>query len=94
MAAMRHAVADMLARLSPEVLRPRSDRSDRAIPSPDVQRKARAWDAFEIQYGQLRKGLNEDFDQTLGEAFTAAYNELVRNGGRASRSPTSGKERM
>jgi predicted component of type VI protein secretion system len=79
LAAMRHAVGDLLTRLSPDILRQQAERSDRSVSPLDLQRKARAWDAYEARYAQLQRGLSDDFEQTLGAAFSEAYEQLLQS---------------
>jgi predicted component of type VI protein secretion system len=97
MAAMRHAVADLLNGLSPDVLQQQAERSSPMMSPLDMQRKARAWDAFETRYAQLRSGLRDDFERVLGEAFATAYEQLMQSRGdgfwRPTGRPTGGKDR-
>ncbi|WP_137181641.1 type VI secretion system-associated FHA domain protein TagH [Roseomonas sp. AR75] len=74
MAAMQKAVREMLAQLSPEAAQHAAG-SGGLLP---VQRKARAFEAFEAQHAALVAALADDFDSAFGKAFARAYEEALR----------------
>jgi hypothetical protein len=42
-----------------------------------VQRKARAWEAFEALFAQTSHALADDFDSVFGRAFARAYEQAL-----------------
>jgi type VI secretion system protein ImpI/type VI secretion system protein len=42
-----------------------------------VQRKARAWDAFEKLHARISQALADDFDSVFGKAFARAYEQAL-----------------
>jgi type VI secretion system protein ImpI len=73
-AAMQTAVRELLAQLSPEVVQAHAG-SGGLLP---VQRKARAFEAFEEQHAALVRALADDFDSAFGKAFARAYEQALR----------------
>ena len=43
-----------------------------------MQKKARAFEAFEEQHAALLRALADDFDSAFGKAFARAYEEALR----------------
>jgi type VI secretion system protein ImpI/type VI secretion system protein len=73
-AAMQKAVRDLLAQLSPEAIQ--ASAGSGLLP---VQKKARAFEAFEAQHAALVSALADDFDSAFGKAFARAYEEALRD---------------
>jgi len=76
-AAMRSAVRGMIARFDPVKLRLAAEQSGGLNLVP-VQRKARAWDAFEALFTQTSQALTDDFDGVFGRAFARAYEQALQ----------------
>jgi len=74
-AAMRSAVRALLARFEPAKLRIAAEQS--GLNLVPVQRKARAWDAFEALYSETLRALIDDFDAVFGKAFARAYERAL-----------------
>jgi type VI secretion system FHA domain protein len=74
MAAMQKGVRDMLAQLSPETIQANAEGG--LLP---VQKKARAFEAFEAQHAALVQALSDDFDSAFGKSFARAYEEALRD---------------
>jgi type VI secretion system FHA domain protein len=74
-AAMRSAVKALLARLDPLKLRLAAEQG--GLNLVPLQRKARAWDAFEALYAQTSQALSDDFDSIFGKAFARAYERAL-----------------
>jgi type VI secretion system FHA domain protein len=74
-AAVRSAVRALISRFDPAALRVAADRS--GLNLVPVQRKARAWDAFEMLYAQTTQALADDFDSVFGKAFARAYERAL-----------------
>jgi type VI secretion system protein ImpI/type VI secretion system protein len=66
--AMQAAVRLLLERLDPA----RVDQTGNMAVLP-MQRKARAFDAYEKLYATLRQAMNDDFDSVFGKEFARAY---------------------
>ena len=75
-AAMRSAVQGMIARFDPAKLRLAAEQSGLSL--VPVQRKARAWDAFEALFVQTSHALADDFDGVFGRAFARAYEQALK----------------
>jgi predicted component of type VI protein secretion system len=73
-AAMQKAVREMLNTLSPEAAQEAAG-SGGLLP---MQKKARAFEAFEEQHAALLRALADDFDSAFGKAFARAYEEALR----------------
>ncbi len=73
-AAMQTAVREMLAQLAPEAIQAQAG-SGGLLP---VQRKARAFEAYEAAHAALVQALSDDFDSAFGKAFARAYEEALR----------------
>jgi len=76
-AAMRSAVRGVISRFDPVKLRLAAEQSGGLNLVP-VQRKARAWDAFEALFTQTSQALTDDFDGVFGRAFARAYEQALR----------------
>ena len=74
-AAMRSAVRALLARFEPAKLRIAAEQG--GLNLVPVQRKARAWDAFEALYSETLRALIDDFDAVFGKAFARAYERAL-----------------
>src|SRR5262249_50762363 len=74
-AAMRSAVRALLLRFDPVKLRLAADQGGLSLVS--VQKKARAWDAFEALYAKTSRALVDDFDSVFGKAFATAYERAL-----------------
>jgi type VI secretion system FHA domain protein len=75
-AAMRSAVRAMISRFDPVKLRLAAEQS--GLNLVPVQRKARAWDAFEALFTQTSHALADDFDSVFGRAFARAYEQALK----------------
>ena len=75
-AAMRSAVHGMISRFDPVKLRLAAEQSGLSL--VPVQRKARAWDAFEALFSQTSHALTDDFDGVFGKAFARAYEQALK----------------
>jgi len=76
-AAMQSAVRALLARLDPARIREQSEQGGGLAVVP-VQRKARAWDAFEKLHATTTQALADDFDSVFGKAFARAYEQALQ----------------
>ena len=70
MAAMQTAVRALVASLDPASLK--TETRSGALP---IQRKARAWDAFEVLHATVTQNLADDFDSVFGKSFARAYEQ-------------------
>jgi type VI secretion system FHA domain protein len=77
MAAMQEAVRALVGRLDPEKLREEGDAAGGLNVLP-VQKKAKAFDAYEKLFAQLSRALTDDFDSLFGKAFARAYETALR----------------
>jgi type VI secretion system protein ImpI/type VI secretion system protein len=75
-AAMRSAVQSLLARFEPSKLRLAAEQG--GLNLVPLQKKSRAWDAFELLYAQTAQALADDFDNAFGRAFARAYELALR----------------
>jgi type VI secretion system protein ImpI/type VI secretion system protein len=75
-AAMRSAIHGMISRFDPAKLRRAAEQGGLNLVS--VQRKARAWDAFEALFAQTSQALIDEFDGVFGRAFARAYERAVK----------------
>jgi type VI secretion system protein ImpI/type VI secretion system protein len=73
-AAMQKAVREMLNSLSPAAAQEAAGGGG-LLP---MQKKARAFEAFEEQHAALLRALSDDFDSAFGKAFARAYEEALR----------------
>jgi type VI secretion system FHA domain protein len=76
MAAMQSAVRSLLEGLEPTKLRAAADQGGGMTVLP-AQRKARAWDAYEVLFNQTIQALSDDFDSVFGKAFARAYERAM-----------------
>jgi type VI secretion system FHA domain protein len=72
MAAMQTAVRSMLDGLDPARLRATAEQGGGMTVLP-AQKKARAWDAYEVLHARTVQALSDDFDSAFGKAFARAY---------------------
>jgi type VI secretion system protein ImpI/type VI secretion system protein len=75
MSAMQTAMQALLSRFDPAKLRLTSERS--GLNLMPLQKKARAWDAYEMLYAQINQALSDDFDDVFGKAFARAYEQAL-----------------
>ena len=75
-AAMRSTVRGMISRFDPVKLRLAAEQG--GLNLVPVQRKARAWDAFEALFTQTSQALTNDFDGVFGRAFARAYEQALK----------------
>jgi type VI secretion system protein ImpI len=87
MSAMQSAVRALLGEFDPTALRREAEQGGMAALVP-VQRKARAWDAFEKLHARIGQALADDFDSVFGKAFARAYEEAL-NDARGREDPKS-----
>lgn len=73
MAAMQEAVRDLLGKLDPAKFRAASE-GGIGLPA---QKRARAFEMFEADYGKLREQLADRFDDVFGRAFAEAYERVT-----------------
>ena len=76
MAAMQVAMRSLLERLDPAKLRAQAEQGGAMALLP-AQRKARAWDAYEVLYSRTHQALADDFDSVFGRAFARAYERAL-----------------
>src|SRR5262249_19821376 len=74
-AAMRSAMHALLARFDPAKLRLAAEHGGLSL--VPVQKKARAWEAFEALYAQTSHALVDDLDSVFGKAFAHAYERAL-----------------
>ncbi len=74
-AAMQSAVRALLAELEPARLRQSAEHG--GLDFVPLQRKARAWDAFESAHARIARALEDDFDSVFGKAFARAYERAL-----------------
>ncbi|WP_270938729.1 type VI secretion system-associated FHA domain protein TagH, partial [Falsiroseomonas oryzae] len=72
-AAMQAALRDVLNRLSPDAAQAAAGGG--LLP---MQKKARAFEAFEAQHAAFVAALSDDFDSVFGKAFARAYEDALR----------------
>jgi type VI secretion system protein ImpI/type VI secretion system protein len=72
MAAMQEAMRELLDRLDPAKFRAAAQGG--LLPA---QRTARAFEAYEAEFGKLRETLGEKLDDAFGRAFAVAYERVV-----------------
>jgi type VI secretion system FHA domain protein len=72
MAAMQAAVRSVLDGLDPAKLRAGAEQGGGMTLLP-LQKKARAWDAYETLHSRTVQALADDFDSAFGKAFARAY---------------------
>jgi len=71
-AGMEGAVAEALARISPQAVEEKQKRSVLGTVLP-MARKAALWDSYRAKHDALVKATASDFNGTLGDAFLSAY---------------------
>jgi type VI secretion system FHA domain protein len=76
MAAMQAAVRSVLDGLDPARLRAGAEQGGGMALLP-VQKKARAWDAYEALHARTVQALADDFDSAFGKAFARAYERAL-----------------
>jgi type VI secretion system protein ImpI/type VI secretion system protein len=78
--AMQAAVRALVAKFDPDAIK-----HDAGTGAFSMQRKARAWDAFELLHAAVAQNLIDDFDSVFGKSFARAYeraqNELAGDKG-------------
>jgi len=78
MAAMQSAVRALLARLDPVALHA-AEEGHVGLP---MQRRARAFGAFEKLHADITRALSDDFDSVFGRAFARAYEQALAEAAR------------
>jgi predicted component of type VI protein secretion system len=76
MAAMQTAVRGVLRELDPARFR---DSAGSALLG--AQRKARAFEAYEVAHARLTQAMADNFDSVFGKAFAKAYEQALRSAG-------------
>jgi|HubBroStandDraft_6_1064221.scaffolds.fasta_scaffold103235_2 type VI secretion system FHA domain protein len=76
-AAMQSAVRALLGELDPAKLRRAAERG--ALGFVPTQRKAHAWDEYELLYGKICRALEDDFDSVFGREFARAYERALND---------------
>ncbi len=74
MAAMQEAVRELIGKLDPAAIRAQAEQGGIAL---GVQRRAKAFDIFEAEFGKLEEALTERFDDVFGRAFAHAYEKVA-----------------
>jgi type VI secretion system FHA domain protein len=74
-AAMRSAVHALISRFDPVKLRLAAEHGGLSL--VPLQKKARAWEAFEALHAQTSRALVDDFDSVFGKAFAQAYERAL-----------------
>lgn len=74
-AAMRWAVRALVTRFDPVKLRLAAEHG--GLNLVPLQKKARAWEAFEELYFQTSRALVDDFDSVFGKSFAQAYERAL-----------------
>ena len=77
-AAMQAAVRALLDGLEPGAIRA-SANARGGLSALPVQRKARAWDAYEALHARTMAALSDDFESLFGRAFARAYERALRD---------------
>jgi type VI secretion system protein ImpI/type VI secretion system protein len=72
---MRSAVRALFTRFDPGKLRLAAEHGGLNV--MPMQKKARAWDAFEEAYAQTSQALVDDFDSVFGKDFARAYERAL-----------------
>lgn len=74
-AAMQSAVRTLLAEFDPPRLRLSAERG--GLDLVPMQRKAHAWDHFEMLHAKITEALSDNFDSVFGKAFARAYERAL-----------------
>ena len=77
MASMQTAARSLIEGLDPAVARATAEQAGGMSVLPG-QRKARAWDAYELLYAKTSQALDDNFDSVFGKAFALAYEQTMR----------------
>jgi type VI secretion system protein ImpI/type VI secretion system protein len=75
MAAMQAALRAVLQGLDPAKLRAAAEQG--GVTLLPAQKKARAWDAYEVLHARTVQALADDFDSVFGKAFARAYERAL-----------------
>jgi type VI secretion system protein ImpI/type VI secretion system protein len=75
MAAMQSAVRALVAEFDPPKLRLSADRGGLGLVA--MQKKANAWDHFEMLHAKITAALSDNFDSVFGKAFARAYERAL-----------------
>jgi len=76
MAAMQDAVRALVVRLGPDQLRDAADHGGGLARLGN--RKARAWDSYEVLHAEVLRGLSDDFDSVFGKRFARSYEQAIQ----------------
>ena len=80
--AMQSAVRALLAELDPSKLRHAAEHTGLNLFA--VQKKANAWDAYEVLYARTFEAVSDNFDSVFGKAFAQAYERAMAEAVRAN----------
>ncbi|PWR22339.1 type VI secretion system-associated FHA domain protein TagH [Zavarzinia compransoris] len=76
MVAVQAAMKSVLKRLDPATIRAKVDAEGGGFSL--AGKKPRYWELYEIIFGEVLGGLDEDFDKLFGRVFASAYEDQVR----------------
>jgi type VI secretion system protein ImpI len=80
--AMQSALRALLAELDPSKLRHAAEHTGLNLFA--VQKKANAWDAYEVLYASTSEAVSDNFDSVFGKAFAQAYERAMAEAVRAN----------
>jgi type VI secretion system FHA domain protein len=78
MAAMQAAVRALVTRLGPDQVQKAAGAQSGGL-ALLVNRRARAWEAYEALHAEVLRGLSDDFDSVFGKHFARAYEAAIRD---------------
>jgi FHA domain-containing protein len=76
-AGVRAALAEVLRRFDPATLEERLGKGGLLDSLVPAARRAKLWDLFQVQFEQLCREANDDFQSLFGEAFIKAYEDQI-----------------
>lgn len=77
MVALQSAMKSVLKRLDPAAIKTKVDGEGGGF-SIGGGKKNKYWELYEVLFGEVVGGLDEDFDKIFGRAFAAAYEDQIR----------------
>ncbi|RJF88305.1 type VI secretion system-associated FHA domain protein TagH [Oleomonas cavernae] len=77
MVALQTAMKSVLKRLDPATIKTKVDGEGGGF-SIGGGKKNKYWELYEVLFGEVVGGLDEDFDKIFGRAFAAAYEDQIR----------------
>lgn len=77
MVALQSAMKSVLKRMDPATIKAKVDGEGGGF-SIGGGKKTKYWDLYELLFGEVVGGLDEDFDKIFGRAFAAAYEDQIR----------------